>query len=152
MDNEVEEFREFISKYHKCMNKVWFTFERYSKSIGISFINVRVLVSIYFNEGCTQKYISDTLFISKQTVNLSINYFIDKGYIKLIEPPENRRIKTIHLTTSGKKYAEKIASNISECQSEVIKGFGAENMKTLINNLDYFVQIYCKSIENLIKK
>lgn len=103
------------------MHKVSFTYERYSKSIGISSINLRILDAIYLYEGCTQKYLGDSLFISKQTVNLSINYFIYKGYIKLIEPPENRRIKNIYLTVSGRKYAERITSNIIKCQFEAIK-------------------------------
>lgn len=74
---KVKEFiKEFIKEYHKCMHKVSFAYERYSKSIGISSINLRILDAIYLYEGCTQKYLGDSLFISKQTVNLSINYFI----------------------------------------------------------------------------
>lgn len=149
---EFEKVQEFIKEYHECMNKVGFTLERYSKSIGISLINMRILFTIYFNEGCTQKYLGDSLFISKQTINLSINYFIDKGYIKLIEPPENRRIKNIYLTSSGRKYAEKITSNIIECHFKAIKKMGEENINNLIKNLSYFSQLYCEAIENLIKK
>lgn len=93
-----------------------------------------------------------TLALPKQTVNASITYFYNKGYIKLIEIPKNRREKSIHFTDKGKEYSKNIILKFVECQFNSIKQDKYKELKIFIKNLEYFAELTCNSIENLIEK
>ena len=83
---------------------------------------------------------------------ISIAYFYKKGYIKLIENPENRREKTIHFTEEGKKYAENIILKFQECEYKTIKGIGIENIETFIKILNSYAEIWQNEITKIINK
>ena len=144
-----KELIELIKEYHKCMHKWNFTLEYYSKSEGISYTTFKVLGVIFMNENCTQKDIYEAISIPKQTINAAITYLYKKGYIKLVEPPEDRRVKIIHLTEKGKKYAEGIFSNTINCELKAIKEIGEEKMKTLTETMNSYVDLLLKSIKEL---
>lgn len=144
-----KELIELIKEYHKCMHKWNFTLECYSKSERISYNTFKILGVIFTTENCTQKDIYEAISIPKQTINAAITYFYKKGYVKLIEPPEDRRVKTIHLTEEGRKYAEGIFSKIINCELKAIKEIGEEKMKALTETMNSYVDLLLKSIKEL---
>lgn len=144
-----EELIELIKEYHKCMHKWNFTLECYSKSERISYNTFKILGVIFTTENCTQKYIYEAISIPKQTINAAITYFYKKGYVKLVEPPEDRRVKIIHLTEEGRKYAEGIFSRIINCELKAIKEIGKEEMKALTETMNSYVDLLLKSIKEL---
>ena len=119
-----EELIEFIKEYHRYLHKCIFAFEYYSKKEGISYTTFKILGVIFTTENCTQKYIYETISIPKQTINAAITDFYKKGYVKLTEPPEDRRVKIINLTEEGKKYAEGIFSKVMDCEYKIISQIG----------------------------
>ena len=144
-----KELIELIKEYHKCMHKWNFTLECYSKSERISYNTFKILGVIFTTENCTQKDIYEAISIPKQTINAAITYFYKKGYVKLIEPPEDRRVKIIHLTEEGRKYAEGIFSKIINCELKAIKEIGKEEMKALTETMNSYVDLLLKSIKEL---
>lgn len=61
-----------------------------------------ILYSIFcLGDGCLQKEICSTAYISKQTVNSAIHKLEQEGYLRL--KPGKGRDMHIHLTASGKK-------------------------------------------------
>ena len=147
-----EEFKDYIYRFHKCMQKLDLTFEKYGKSFGLSNTNFKILLNIFFAKNITQKMLCEILALPKQTVNASITYFYKKGYIKLIENPENRREKTIHFTEEGKKYAENIILKFQECEYKTIKEIGLENIETFIKILNSYAEIWQNEITKIINK
>ena len=147
-----EEFEEYLDKFYKCNQSFDNISESYSKSFGLSYVNFIILYNIFRNENCTQTIICKNLSLPKQTVNIAITYFYRKGYIKLIENPENRREKTIHFTEEGKKYAENIILKFRECEYKTIKRIGIENMKDFIKILNLYAEIWQEEITKIINK
>ena len=80
-------------------------YEDYARRSGISYNSLCILDAIQQTENCTQKFICEKTLLPKQTVNNVVTAFYKSGYIELLELPENRRIKTIHLTPEGERYA-----------------------------------------------
>lgn len=144
-----KELIELIKEYHKFMNKWNFALEYYSKSEGISYSTFKILGVIFTTENCTQKDIYEAISIPKQTINAAITYFYKKGYVKLVEPPEDRRVKIIHLTEEGRKYAEGIFSKALNCELKAIKEIGEEKMKALTETMSSYVDLLLKSIKEL---
>ena len=147
-----EEFEEYLDKFYKCNQSFDNISESYSKSFGLSYVNFIILYNIFRNENCTQTIICKNLLLPKQTVNIAITYFYRKGYIKLIENPENRREKTIHFTEEGKKYAENIILKFRECEYKTIKRIGIENMKDFIKILNLYAEIWQEEVTEIINK
>lgn len=152
MDEDLKEYIENVYRFSKCMQKWNFTIDRYTQSVKLSFVNFRILFNIFFTPNITQKMLCENLTLPKQTVNAAITYFYNKGYVKLIENPENRREKFIHFTDKGKEYSDNIILKFVECQFNTIKQDRYEEFKNLIKNLEYFAELSCSAIENLIKK
>ena len=146
------EFEEYLYKCYKGMQLFNAVSESYAKSVGLSYVNFIILYSIFIIENCTQSIICKKLSLPKQTVNIAITYFYKKGYIKLIENPENRREKTIHFTEEGKKYAENIFLKFQECEYKAVEKVGLENIKNLINTLNSYSEIWQNEISKIINK
>lgn len=152
MNEDLEEYIEYIYRFNKCIQRWNLSFDKYAKSVKLSYTNFKILLNIFFTKNITQKMLCKTLALPKQTVNASITYFYNKGYIKLIEIPKNRREKSIHFTDKGKEYSKNIILKFVECQFNSIKQDKYEELKIFIKNLEYFAELTCNSIENLIEK
>lgn len=147
-----EDFKDYVYRFHKCMQRLDLTFEHYAKSFGLSHTNFKILLNIFFAKNITQKMLCEILTLPKQTVNAAITYFYKKGYIKLIENPENRREKIIHFTEEGKKYSENIISRFSEAQFYIIRRDRYEDMNIFMKTFEDFVELSCNSIETIMKE
>ena len=60
------------------------------------------------------------------------------------EFPENRRIKTIHLTEKGKQYAETLIPHIHKADCKAMEALSEEQQDTILELMD----IYVKRIRN----
>jgi len=92
--------------------QVWYrldnVFSQYAKNAGVSLTTILVLdMLVDEKELYTQKEICEKLMLPKQLVNLTIKTFWEQGYVELKEA-KDRRNKKIHLTESGKVYAESV--------------------------------------------
>lgn len=152
MDENLKEYVENIYRFGRCIQRWNLTINNYAKSIKLSFINFRILLNIFFNQDITQKKLCEILALPKQMVNVSITYFYNKGYIKLIENPKNRREKYIHFTDKGKEYSEKVILKFVEVQFNAIKEYNNKEFKNLIKNIEHLAELTCGAIENLIEK
>ena len=137
MDNIL---KEQIKEYCKYLQDWNLSYEEYAKSVGLSYTNLMILDVIFKTENCTQKIISESLFLPKQTVNGAVTYFYKKGFLKLKELPENRRIKTIHFTDSGKKYAESILLKVRETEYKAMEKLTKEEREALLKMTKSFTE------------
>ena len=147
-----ENFKDYVYRFHKCMQKLDLIFDKYAKTLKLTHTNFKILLNIFFAENISQKTLCEILALPKQTVNASITYFYRKGYIKLIENPENRREKTIHFTEAGKKYSENVISKFAEAQFKIIMENRYKDMKIFIDTMEDFVELSSNSIEKTIEE
>ncbi|TKZ35473.1 MarR family transcriptional regulator [Brachyspira catarrhinii] len=145
-----EDFKDYVYRFHKCMQKLDLTFDKYAKTFKLTHTNFKILLNIFFAKNISQKTLCEILTLPKQTVNASITYFYRKGYIKLIENPENRREKIIHFTDKGKKYSESVISKFAEAQFKIIMENRYKDMKIFIDTMEDFVELSSNSIEKII--
>ena len=144
-----KELIEVIKEYHKCIRKWNLALESYSQSKGVSYATFKILGIIFITENCTQKDIYEAISIPKQTINAAITNFYKKGYVKLTEPPEDRRVKIIRLTEKGKKYAEGILSNIINYECKIVNEIGKEEINACIKTVNSYVELLLKFIKEL---
>lgn len=121
-------------------------YEDYARKAGISYNSLYILNAIQQTENCTQKFICEKTLLPKQTVNNVITAFYKSGYVELLEVPENRRIKTIHLTPEGERYANTLIPHIYEADRKAMETLTEEQQDTLIQLMDMFVSAFRKEM------
>lgn len=114
-------------------------YEDYARKCGISYNSLYILNAILYTENCTQKHICDKTLLPKQTVNNVITSFFKNGYVELRELPENRRVKTIHLTEEGMRYAQRLIPHIDEASCRAMGALSEEQQDTLLKLMDIYV-------------
>ncbi len=121
-------------------------YEDYARKSGISYNSLYILNAILYTENCTQKQICDKTLLPKQTVNNVITSFFKNGYIELREFPENRRIKTIHLTEKGMQYANNLIPHIHQADCKAMEALSEEQQDTLLKLMDIYVSTFRKEM------
>lgn len=121
-------------------------YEDYARKSGISYNSLYILNAIQQIENCTQKQICEKTLLPKQTVNNVVTAFYKNGYIELREFPENRRIKTIHLTEKGEQYADKLIPHIHQADKVAMESLTEEQQDTLLSLMDTYVSAFRKEM------
>ncbi len=121
-------------------------YEDYARKSGISYNSLYILNAILYTENCTQKQICEKTLLPKQTVNNVITSFFKSGYIELREFPENRRVKTIHLTEKGMQYAQTLIPHIHEADCKAMEALSEEQQDMLLKLMDTYVSTFRKEM------
>lgn len=117
-------------------------YEDYARKVGISYNSLYILNAIQQTENCTQKQICEKTLLPKQTVNNVVTAFYKSGYIELREFPENRRIKTIHLTEKGAQYADTLIPHIHQADKLAMESLTEEQQDMLLHLMDRYVSVF----------
>lgn len=118
----------------------------YARKTGVSYNSLYILNAIQQTENCTQKLICEKTRLPKQTVNNVITAFYKSGYIELLEWPENRRIKTIHLTEKGRQYADTFLPHIHQADRAAMESLTEEEQDTLLRLMEKYGATFRKSM------
>lgn len=121
-------------------------YEDYARKSGISYNSLYILNAIQQIKDCTQKQICEKTLLPKQTVNNVVTAFYKNGYIELREFPENRRIKTIHLTQKGEQYATTLIPHIHQADKLAMESLTEEQQNTLLSLMNRYVLAFRKEM------
>lgn len=105
-----------LKRFYLAWQRLNHVYEEYAKEHDLTYISMFVLQLI--NDGTTQKELCDTLYFPKQTVNKVILSFEKKGYVTLVENPDDRRARSILLTEKGRTFQGKVISHIEKAELE----------------------------------
>ena len=122
----------------------------YARSKGLTFMSFNILDIICHNEGsCTQKRICEETQYPKQSVNLIIKGFLEKGYVELKELPADRRNKLIRLTPEGLSYAEEILGPVRNAEHAADAELTAEEWADVLHLLKRYAARLTQEMETV---
>lgn len=136
--------QEFCSAW-QGLNAVY---EDYARKQDIPYSNLYILSIISKTENCTQKMICEHTLLPKQTVNTIITGFYKTGWVELRELPEDRRIKSVHLTEKGQTYADSVLPHIREAELAAMERLSEEQRKQLLAGM----RLYCETFRQEMEK
>jgi MarR family transcriptional regulator for hemolysin len=84
---------------------------------------------------CSQQCISDVLKIDKVSMVRIVDYLTEKGYIKRLPNPDDRREHHIKLTEKAKKVMPKIHKAVNELNRTATKGLSSKQVKIFYESL-----------------
>lgn len=127
-----------IGKLSSAVNRITGLYQNWAVENGVLYGVVQVLYVLYFYDAATQKQISETCEIPKQTVNNVIRQFKKDNYITLISDSADKRQKNIVLTQSGREYAKNTLAPFFQLNGKVFDKVGSELLHELVKSLTTF--------------
>lgn len=115
-------------------------------NLSDSAFNILYTICIFGN-GCQQKDICNTTFISKQTIHSSIKKLEQAGI--LVMQAGKGRDMHIHLTPAGQKLAEEKIIPVIEMENRTFAGMQPEERHQLLKLLEKYVIRLRKGAEEL---
>lgn len=118
---------------------------------GISDSAFWIMYSIAeLGDGCLQKNIAETHFISKQTISSAVRSLEKKGYINL-QRGKGRNMH-LHLTEAGKVFVHEKIETLMEIENSVFEEMTLAENKELLRLSQKYNDIFKDKIANLLKQ
>lgn len=136
------QMREFCSLQQR-INRVY---DQYARMRGCTYTNGLILSLIAREPQCTQKRIHEITLLPKQTINNVVTSFCRQGLVELVELPEDRRSKAIHLTDKGEEAARPYVSAIDNAEYEAMAGLTPDQRKALIAAMEAYCRTFAEAM------
>lgn len=101
---------------------------------------LKPLYALYLEPRITQKKISETCSLPKQTVSNAIRELKEQGYIMLESDPDDKREKHIVLTESGERYLMEVTAPAVEMEKRIIARMGKDTYLSLLDGLKKYAE------------
>jgi DNA-binding MarR family transcriptional regulator len=143
---ENTEIKEQVYQFCASWQGLNMIYADYARTVNIPYTSLQILSFILMIENCTQKIICEQAFLPKQTVNSVITAFYKEGLVQLQELPYDRRTKAIHLTESGKRFAESLLPRIREAEYKAMEALTSEQREALLEGMRIYCDAFRKSM------
>ena len=136
-------FLEELKRYYALWHAFDHTYETWAKARGLSLNELTVLEVLCESTGdCTQKKICEEWLLPKQTVNMILKGFVEKGYVTLRPMERDKRSKALCLTAAGRAYAGAVLSELQEVELYAAKRMGLARMRRMNEDCEEFVALF----------
>jgi len=113
-------------KIHQHLTKVF-------ASYGVTPEQVAVLMTLWEEQGISQRALSDELEKDQNNVKAIIDRMCDKGIVRRSCSQEDRRAFCLYLTVEGEKLAQQIKSVDETVMAELVQGVKKDEIENLHN-------------------
>lgn len=126
-----------FNQYVRAMDEQFSLYEWFARQYGLQHKSLQVLLWIrnypeMTGKFVTQKLLTEKTYSTKQVVNAMIKTWQNKGYVELLENPQDRRQKLITLTQSGFNFASDIYYKLTKIEIAATETLTEEEKKLLM--------------------
>ena len=109
---------------------------------------VVMIAILSLGEGCLQKDIAETSYMSKKTINSTIKKLEKEGYIKL----KAGKYPNLHiyLTSKGKEHIKENVFPIIEVEERVLNSMSEDEFERLIIGSSKYINLFKDQVANFI--
>ena len=130
---------EMFARLHKHWTEINAAYERYARTLGISYSALQALCIIYNSDSpVTQRRICEATYLPKTTVNAIIAGFVKQGYVELREMADDRRQKSICFTDTGYAYVKPIMEHMSRSEMQAFEMLDEATMQIMIAGIEEY--------------
>ena len=99
----------------------------------------RVGRRISHGENLTMGELSNVLSVPLSTATRIVDYLVERGYIRRLPDPEDRRVVRVGLTTAGLEFYRTMDNHVKERTQQLLSCLSNEERNSLFNLLDKVV-------------
>lgn len=136
-----------LKRFYLAWQRLNHVYEEYAKEHDLTYISLFVLQLL--DDGTTQKELCDTLYFPKQTVNKVILSFEKKGYVRLVENPDDRRARSIMLTETGRAFQKEVIPHIEKAELEAFASLTEQEQQIIADLWDKYTATCISNIKGL---
>ena len=92
-------------------------------------VDVTYLMNIFYNSNCSQKDLSELLFVSESNVTQIIKKLEKHGFITRTPDEKNKSRKILNLTNEGKIIVFKLIKEMYEWEGDFFKDYSPEDVE-----------------------
>jgi DNA-binding MarR family transcriptional regulator len=81
-------------------------FNRYARSEGFSFVQMNVLMHLYYRGPREVMAFGDLMQVSRAGASQMIERLVQQGLVQRCESPDDRRVRLVHLTERGRQVVD----------------------------------------------
>lgn len=140
-----------ITNYFKRTMEVDSLYVNYQKYCGLTYAEFWCIFTVFNDECQYQHEISETLYMSKQTVNSVLKKLEKIGYISLLIPPENHRVRKIVLTGMGITFCQKYFTKLEELEKRAWDYLSKDEQVNLLATVEKLNNALRVEIQEAIK-
>ena len=131
MEDSINKKWEMICKY---MNEFEIEYHKLANYYKLSDSSFWIIYGLYENEdGFTQKELYTDWCLNKQTINSSVKYLINEGYVELEYLENNKKFKKLKLTEKGKKLAKNTVGEVMKLERKAFEDTDENEVNMVIN-------------------
>lgn len=138
-----------IQAYFQSMQAMDQLYEEYAHKHGLTFMSLYILETIYTQKGCTQKQISQITMYPKQTVNMVVRSFLQRGWVLLEQDGDDRRSKCVRLTEEGQAFAIEVIEALWNAGRRAFSELTAEERNIMLRAVGAFSKSFVEKVRKL---
>jgi len=133
---------EQIKRYYSVWRDGMAFCKSWAEANGLTLNSLLVLYSLHEEPAnCTQKSISQSWSMPKQTVNMILKDFEKKGFVELLPLPSDKRNKLIRTTDSGAAFANEKILKFLDLEGNILNKYGSERLSQTSDNIELFTKM-----------
>ena len=115
---------------------------------NITPVDVTYLMNIFYNTNCSQKDLSELLFVSESNVAQIIKKLEKNGFITRTPDEKNKSRKILNLTNEGKIIIFKLIKEMYEWEGDFFKNYSPEDVEKFKKMIYDYSQKTIDSLEH----
>lgn len=119
--------------------------------LGVSYPELMVLYALQTMGELTQKQISESFALQKQTVNNVVKSLVQSELLQLAASQADKREKILLLTAKGKAYAQKIVLPLLKAEGRISQSIGEEKLQVMCDVYELFNLLLEKELDEGLK-
>ena len=135
-------------QFDEAFQKMDRAYERYARSWGMTYSSLALLQLIWERQPCTQKELCALTMLPKQTINTIVLSFYKQGFLEMLELPEDRRHKSLLLSSKGKELTDRILPKIIHAEARSMQQFTSEEKALFFRLLERFAATFCEELNH----
>lgn len=137
---------ELLNRVNRTIIRFRGLYSAWSGGHGIGYNEMLVLYTVREYGYCTQKQISDSYLLPRQTVNHVFSVMRERGLLEISPTHRNGREKAFVLSGAGQVYAKPFLDSLNRTESLAVEAFGKEQMVQIIRLLEQYNSALCTAL------
>lgn len=121
-------------------------YDQHARKHDCTYTNGLILSLIAREPRCTQKRIHEITLLPKQTINNVITALYRQGLVELMELPEDRRSKEIHLTSKGERDAGPYVSSVEDAEYAAMAELDPKQRRALLDAMKAYCLTFAEAM------
>ena len=129
---------ERLDRFFDDLHRIDVSCADYARRLGVADSVMCVLDYLYDHDGASQRAIREYTMLPRQTVNNVIGTLAERGYVRLVESSQDRRVKSVLFTEEGRRYCNALVAPERAAEYRAMSGLDPALRDAMVRGMEEF--------------